>query len=367
MSAFDEETGSQLSPNPPGNLKRFLFRALLIFCLAALVIGIACFFYIGTFIFNPGSRPSRDVEVVVQPNASFASVASQLKKLGAISDERRFILLAQWKQQTGQLRSGRFVVNTGWRPALVLEHLISSKPILDRITLPEGLAWWEIGRRLEEAGMIRFEDFEKVVHDPDFLRHWGIPLNSAEGYLFPDTYLIARPIQLDEVSAKIVIGRLIDNFWRRMGTFYESGKKLDANERRHLANTLILASIVEKETALTSERKLVAGVYINRLQRKMILQADPTVIYGLGPDFSGRLRRSDLNNADNLYNTYKHPGLPPGPICSPGLHSIRAAMFPETHSYLYFVARGDGSHQFSVDLASHNQAVRDYIKGAQTP
>ncbi|MDR2727165.1 MAG: endolytic transglycosylase MltG [Deltaproteobacteria bacterium] len=364
MSARDKTNQPPPPPHADG-LKRFFLRAALFFSLAALVVLVACFFYIGAFLSLPGSRPSRNVEVIVQPGASFAAVASNLKELGVISDERRFTLLAEWEKQTAKLRAGRFQLNTGWTPSRVLEHLTSGNPILDKITLPEGLPWWEIGRRLEDAGMVRFADFEKVVHDPEFLRHWGIPLKSAEGYLFPDTYLIMRPIQLDEASAKSVVGRLFDTFWRRVATFYESGKKLDASERRHLAEALILASIVEKETALSSERARVAGVYLNRLHRNMILQADPTVIYGIGPGFSGRLRRADLNDAANAYNTYKHPGLPPGPICSPGLASIRAALSPETHNYLYFVARGDGSHQFSTDLASHNQAVRDFIKGAR--
>jgi UPF0755 protein len=150
-----------------------------------------------------------------------------------------------------------------------------------------------------------------------------------------------------------------------VATFYDTGKP-DANERLQLASSLILASIVEKETALPAERARIAGVYVNRLNHNMLLQADPTVIYGLGPDFSGRLRRSDLNNPDNPYNTYKLQGLPPGPICSPGLAAIRAALFPETNDYLYFVARGDGGHQFSTNLAAHNQAVRTYILNKDT-
>jgi UPF0755 protein len=117
---------------------------------------------------------------------------------------------------------------------------------------------------------------------------------------------------------------------------------------------------VEKETSVPEERALVAGVYVNRMRRNMLLQADPTIIYGIGPVFNGNITRADLRNATNPYNTYSHPGLPPTPICSPGLESIRAAISPQQHAFLYFVARGDGSHQFSKTLQEHNAAVAKY-------
>lgn len=356
------------SPQPaktPGSIRAFALKAFAFLLFVMLVVGGVSFTYINSFLSNPGSATARDVEVVIQPDTSFSAVSVVLKELGAISDVRRFILLAEWRKQTGKLRSGRYLINTGWMPGRVLEHLVSGNPVLDRITLPEGLTWWETGRRLEAAGLVRFEDFEKLVHDEAMLRHWGIPLKTAEGYLFPDTYFIMRPLELDEASAKNVIGRLIDNFWRKVGVLYDSGKKFTLNERRQLASVIILASIVEKETAVPAERARVAGVYANRIRLNMLLQADPTVIYGLGPDFTGRLRRAELNDTANPYNTYKHPGLPPGPICSPGLAAIKAAMNAEVHDYLYFVAKGDGTHQFSKDLETHNRAVRMFILGKE--
>jgi UPF0755 protein len=127
-----------------------------------------------------------------------------------------------------------------------------------------------------------------------------------------------------------------------------------------MQRTVILASLIEKETGDTSERARISGVFHNRLRRGMLIQCDPTIIYGLGPDFDGNLRKSDLTNRENPYNTYVHRGLPPGPICSPGLDSLLAAVHPEQHAYLYFVARGDGSHHFSRTLEEHNQAVRKF-------
>ena len=217
-----------------------------------------------------------------------------------------------------------------------------------------------MGKRLEVGGFVRFDDFAKVIHDPAFLRHWGIHGKNAEGFLFPDTYLLMRPLELNEESAAKIAGRLVDNFWRRTASLWPGGVRPSLKDAPFVASTINLASIVEKETAVPSERARVAGVYSNRLQKGMLLQADPTIIYGVGPDFSGEIRRSQLEDASNLYNTYKHAGLPPGPIASPGLACIRAALNPEKHDFLYFVARGDRSHAFSTTLDGHNRNVRLY-------
>jgi UPF0755 protein len=127
-----------------------------------------------------------------------------------------------------------------------------------------------------------------------------------------------------------------------------------------IRDKVTLASLVEKETGVAEERHRIAGVFVNRLKRGMRLQCDPTVIYGIGPEFDGNLKRKHLNNPANKYNTYRHGGLPPGPICSPGLDSIKAALNPEEHDFLYFVSRGDGTHKFSKTLAEHNRAVRRF-------
>ncbi len=342
----------------PMTFKRFLLLALGSFLFLVLLFAMVLGTYVKGFLDMPGSLPAREVEIVVPPNISFGEMSRKLEAEGVVTDARRFTMLAEWEGATGKLHSGRYLVNTGWQPAQVLDQLINGQPVLERVTIPEGLTWWQTGRLLEKAGMLRFEDFESLVHEPEFLRHHGIPRSSAEGYLFPDTYFIMKPLTLDRASARSVISRLIDNFWRKVAVLYPAGKKLEADDRRYMANLLTLASIVEKETAVPAERAKVAGVYANRLRRGMILQADPTTIYGIGPDFDGKLKRSDLQNPDNPYNTYKHKGLPPGPICSPGLASIRAAAKPAEHNFLYFVAKGDGSHQFSENLEAHNRAVR---------
>lgn len=341
-------------------------RLLLIILLILLTACGTAGWLIHDFLHSPGTdpvaSPAHDVEVTISPGTSFTALAEELERLGAVSDADKFVLLARWKKVSGKLRSGRFRVNTGWIPEQVLDQLINGSPVLERVTIPEGLTWWETGRRLEAAGMLRYEDFKKLVFDPQFLRHWGIPFDSAEGFLYPDTYLIMRPLELNEATARTVVGRLIDTFWRRTAPLWSDGKRPGPGKADEVRKLVILASIVEKETSVPAERATVAGVYANRLRLGMLLQADPTTAYGVGEGFDGNLKRRHLDDPNNIYNTYKRPGLPPGPICSPGLACLRAAASPEQHRYLYFVARGEGgAHVFSTNLADHNRAVRSYV------
>ena len=182
--------------------------------------------------------------------------------------------------------------------------------------------------------------------------------NSLPAYLVhtPTIFLLTWP----------VLG-MVDNFWRKTADIWPEGKRPGAGQAAQLKTWVILASIVEKETAIEAERPRVAGVYQNRLNKGMLLQADPTVIYGLGPAFSGNIRRRDLDDPNNFYNTYQRPGLPPGPICSFGTASLAAAVRPEAHNYLYFVAKFDGGeHVFSTNLNDHNKAVRQYLHNRRT-
>ncbi len=348
---------SEETPTPEKKKKKFRLSGWIIGPLLVLLLfsgvagGLAW-----NFLNSPPEKEGQEVEIVIPKGTSFVRLSGILERLNIITDSKFFELYARYMGSTEKLKSGRYALNTGWTPAQVLDHLINGTPVLDRITLPEGLTWWETGRRLEEAGFVNFEDFKAVIHDTGFLRHYGISGKNAEGYLFPDTYFLMRPLVLNKESARQIAGRLVDTFWRRMSTVWYEAK--DAENASMVQYYLTLASIIEKETAVASERTRVSGVYSNRLKKKMLLQADPTIIYGVGPSFSGSILRSQLNDSTNLYNTYKHPGLPPGPICSPGLESIKAARHPETHSYLFFVARGDGSHAFSKTLEEHNRHVR---------
>ena len=236
--------------------------------------------------------------------------------------------------------------------------LVSGKAMLYRLTIREGLPWWDVAELVEKDGFCKASDFTSVIHDPEFLRHWGIPFESAEGFLFPETYLLPHPRDMNREAARAVANRLVEMFWQRADRLWPDKKRPSSAELRRLVT---LASIVEKETSVPEERARVAGVYVNRLERGMLLQADPTVIYGLGRSFEGPLLRKDLENVHNRYNTYQNPGLPPGPICSFGAPALKAALQPEKHEYLYFVATGrDKGHTFSKSLTEHNRAVREY-------
>lgn len=328
------------------------------------------------FLHTPGGAGEGKIYFDVPRGANLARVASDLASRGLVGDARKFALYARIKGEGGKLRAGRFALNGNWTPPQILDALVNGSPALLRVTIPEGLTWWQTGRLLADAGLVRFEDFRDTIHDPQFLRHYGIPFSNAEGFLMPDTYLFNMPesvppdnaAEFRRSQAKAVAGRMIDNFWRKTAEVWpESAGKSAANpvtlrpEDASLKKWLILASIVEKETAIDAERPRVAGVYENRLKKGMLLQADPTVGYGMGPDFDGRLLRRDLENRQNPYNTYQNAGLPPGPIASPGVAAIRAAIRPEAHDYIYFVAKTDGGeHVFSKTLEAHNAAAHAY-------
>lgn len=320
-----------------------------------------------SFLNEPPSREGRDIVIDVPRGATFSRIAAELENRGLVTDSRKLRLLAKFRKLENKLQAGRFTLNSGWTPDKILDALLLGRPELYRVTIPEGLTWWQTGRLLESEGFVKFEDFKKAVFDPDFLRHWGVPFASAEGFLMPDTYLLKKPDSAERDAAedarvwseqsRATVGRLIDNFWRKTEALWSGGKP----DKETLKRATVLASIVEKETGSPGERPRVAGVYANRIERGMRLQADPTVIYGLGPDFAPPLRRSQLDDAKNPYNTYQRDGLPPGPICSFGAAALKAAINPEKHNYLYFVAKTDGGeHQFSSALEDHNRAVEEY-------
>ena len=325
--------------------------------------------------------------LAVEPGNTFDQVAGKLKANGAISDVLKFKLLGRWKQATSQIKAGEFEFSTGWKPEQVLDQLINGRSLLHRVTIPEGLPWWEVGRILETNGFVRFTDFEACVKDTRLMRRYGIPMATAEGFLFPETYMLNKSLAPTRQQAEVAVTTMIQNFWTSTaGIWSEAAKAANMKETEGVEVTasgqiiaafvplyarkfpeevkrlVTLGSLVEKESAVPDERPLVSGVYTNRLRINMPLQCDPTIIYGLGPGFKGPILRSHLRDGGNLYNTYKIYGLPPSPICSPGLQALRAAFRPAEHKYLYFVATGrpDGRHVFSTTLADHNKAVQDY-------
>jgi UPF0755 protein len=309
-----------------------------------------------TFLHTPPAAPGEPVTVDIPRGATFAQVARQLEDKGVVADARYFRLLGRWREALADVQAGEFQLHTGWVPDKVLETLVSGRPVLYRLSLREGLTWWETARAVEEAGFATYEAMAEAVHDPVLLARHSIPFDSAEGYLFPETYHLRKPDTPEQGDARAIVDLLVETFFQRAATLWPDGLPDAAT----LANTVSLASVVEKETGNPSERRRVAGVFANRLERRMRLQSCVTVIYGLGREFDGNLKKKHLENPDNPYNTYRHGGLPPGPVCSPGLEALRAAADPEEHKYLYFVAKGDGTHHYSRTLTEHNRAVNKY-------
>ncbi len=342
--------------SPPCKKRHVLLRIFFVLLLAFAGAALYAWQDARHFLETAPSSQGKSVIIDIRQGMALQQIAAMLQKEGVVTDALRFSLLARWREKGRSLQKGRFLVRTDWQPEKVLEMLATGKAMLYRLTLREGMPWWEVADQLEKEGFCKASDFTSVIHDPDFLRHWGIPFGSAEGFLFPETYLLPHPEEMDMEAARAVAGRLVDTFWQKAGKLWQARPSAD-----ELRDLVILASIVEKETGVPAERARVAGVYANRLRRGMLLQADPTVIYGMGRSFSGQLLRRHLDDAGNRYNTYQNPGLPPGPICSFGASALKAAISPESHDFLYFVATGtDRGHAFSRSLAEHNAAVQRY-------
>jgi UPF0755 protein len=285
----------------------------------------------------------------VEAGENLRTVSSRLEQEGLVRWAEAFRTYGRYRKLP--LQAGEFELSPSMSPQRILEVLAFGKPILYRLHFAEGLTLREVAQAVGATGLTTAERFLAACRDRDYLQSRGVNATDAEGYLFPETYFFPRIPDQDPYP---ILQALLDRFRATVAALPQAG------DPAALHRMVILASLVEKETAVPSERPAVAGVYANRLRLGMLLQCDPTIIYGLGENFDGNLRRSHLQDAANPYNTYVHPGLPPGPICSPGKAALLAASRPEEHDFLYFVARSDGSHHFSRTLREHTNAVIKY-------
>ncbi len=266
-------------------------------------------------------------------------------------------LLVTWGQLTGaerSIKSGEYDLTSSMTPVQILAKLVSGNVKTHPVTLPEGIRLDEVAERLERAQIIEAEEFLGYAREAKLAHSLGIDGESFEGYIYPETYRFRRPTPPDEI-----LKRTVSEFHSRIT---EADRAHIRSSGRSLHEIVTLASIVEKETAVESERPLIAAVFWNRLRKRMRLQSDPTVIYGLietQGHFDGDIRYRDLR-ADNPYNTYTRGGLPPGPIANTTIESVRAVLDPADVSYLYFVSRNDGTHEFSTTLTQHTKAVERY-------
>ena len=287
----------------------------------------------------------------IPPGATLKKISKDLQSLSLIRNASAFRLLANIRQKQTHIQVGEYELNQSMLPMDILKAITSGKTVLHPVTIPEGYRISEIAELLTETISINKEIFIKETRNEDLLNKLNITSKSLEGYLFPETYHFSK-----HTSEKKIIQTMLNTFQQRMKT-----KKIQhqiQSSDMSLHEIITLASLIEKETGMNGERKHISSVFHNRLKRKMRLQTDPTVIYAI-ENFDGNIRKKDLN-IDSPYNTYRHKGLPPGPIASPGIKSIVAALNPIKTSHLYFVSKKDGSHQFSSSLKEHNRAVQKY-------
>jgi UPF0755 protein len=331
-----------------------MFRTIILglFIVAVAFAGLAGY-RVYEFLSVPPESPGQAKVVFIEPGQSFEMVASMLVAEGVLRNASGFRLLAKATDKGGKIKAGEFEVSTGWTPLRLLDYLTTAKGVQHKLAAPEGLTMRQIARLADEAGLCSATAFLKAARDPELLKKYNVPADTAEGFLFPNTYLFTRKRGDD---GAYVVEAMLKEFWRQAELVWPTTKP----SGKDLLAAVTLASIVEKETGVDAERPRVAGVFVNRLAKGMLLQTDPTIIYGLGDKFNGNLTRAHLDDPTNPYNTYARPGLPPGPICSPGLKSLQAVTAPEIHDFYYFVATGEGEHKFSKTLDEHNSAVNKY-------
>ena len=328
-------------------------RVLLVIVLALALSGAGAWLEYRRFSETPIALSEGPIVVDIPRGTSLQALSQRLTDLGLLEHPWFFMALARLSGQSTRIQAGEYAVPDGITPTGLLELFTSGRVIQYPLTLVEG---WTF-RQVMEA-LAAEERLERAIEDPTpeaVMAQLGQAGKHPEGRFFPDTYYFTRgSSDLDILRrAYAAMERVLAEEWETRADGLPIASPYEA---------LILASVIEKETGLAPERAEIAGVFIRRLRLGMRLQTDPTVIYGLGESFGGNLRRADLRN-EHPYNTYVHAGLPPTPIALAGRAAIRAALNPADGETLYFVARGDGSHEFSVTLQEHNRAVRKYQLG----
>jgi UPF0755 protein len=310
------------------------------------VLGIGLWLLYGLFL---PVKPPQETYVLLHSGWSSRRIARELKKSGVIRSANAFALL-HYLNPGRSLKAGEYKFDSSANAFQVRDRLVHGDVFAHTVVVPEGYNMFDIAQAVQDSGLGSADDFLKTAHaEVSLIRDLDPEAKSLEGYLFPDTYQFTRTQSMHDVVAMMV------------KRFQQEAKALGLHDNVHAVVTM--ASIVEKETAAPEERPEIASVYYNRLSKRMGLAADPTVVYAalLDGHYRGTIYQSDLQ-ADSPYNTYKHAGLPPGPIANPGASALKAAMNPARTDYLYFVAEGNGSghHRFSSTYEEHEKNVIAY-------
>lgn len=337
---------------------------------------ICSYFLLAVLLTASCGHGGEKVTVLIPEGLSTHAIAETLKQHQAIDNPEKFRVLARLFRYDRKLRQGRYEFGRNSEELLVLRQMTRPGSGSVKVTIPEGFTMKQIADVLEENGVCRASDFLAACRDKTLLDSLRIPLGSAEGYLFPDTYDLELSSDPQEIVTRMVrhffaVYDELEQGMNRPGRRERQGSEPEssrvhpssaAGPRAHLirssavSRSVILASIVEREAVKPEEAPIIAGVFRNRLNRGMALQSCATVEYIL-PVHKERLTAEDTR-IESPYNTYLHPGLPPGPICNPGRTALAAALRPETTEYLYFLSRGDGSHIFSKTWHEHESARR---------
>ncbi|MGO9020566.1 MAG: endolytic transglycosylase MltG [Syntrophobacteraceae bacterium] len=325
---------------------------VLIFSCLATVTAILGSFHFWLFLRLP-AKPFSEKRQFLIPKTSAYGVARLLESEGVIRDAREFYLLGWLKNSLHRMQAGEYAFSTLYTPEQVLDQIVNGRVVIHTVTLPEGSTLWDVARILQQKELAPESEIIEVARSTGFARSLRVEANSLEGYLFPDTYQFTKPVSSADIAEKMV-----RRFWQRLPKEWPNKvKELGLS----LHEIIILASIIEKEAVVDFERPRIAAVFYNRLKINMPLQSDPTAVYDI-PGFSGPVTAAHLTR-QSPYNTYHIKGLPPGPICSPGAQSIKAALNPEKGApYLYFVSNNDGTHHFSVTPEEHRNAVSHYYE-----
>ena len=335
-------------------MKRVLGTLLLLAVLAG--AGGAAYWWwrdrrITEFARTPAGAPETK-EVVIPPGSGPRRVADVLAQAGVVTDAELTYAWLRREKLGPKLRAGEYEFTLPLSPEQAIQKLVAGQQKTYHVTVPEGLRLDEILPLLASSPLkLRLDRLEVLAADAAFVRKLGVPASRLEGFLFPDTYSFTHGYTEESVLAKMVS--------RTLEELRAAEASKDPAVRLDDLQIVTLASIVEKETGLPAERPLIASVFVNRLRLHMRLQTDPTVIYGMGERYDGNIRKRDLVS-DTPWNTYTRDGLPPTPIAMPGADALRAVVHPAASDFLYFVSRGDGSHEFSRTLEQHNRAVARY-------
>lgn len=333
-----------MSPFPQAS-KRSLVITVQVLLASLLVWYLVCLFV------APGDG-SRELELSFPPGSGIRKLAGELKAGGIIRSSWHFILVTRLRGQSHRLKAGDYRFNNSMTPEMILEKLVAGDVDFRKFSLPEGYSIFQAAELLEQKGYFKKAAFLEKCRDDGLLSRLGLNGPSVEGYLYPATYNLVR-----NGSEEQLIEQMVGQFKIRYAEASSaSGSSPDFS--RHQIVTL--ASMIEKEAVSQEEKPLIASVFHNRMRIGMPLQSDPTAVYGVRA-FAGKVTKADIETR-SPYNTYQIKGLPPGPIGNPGIQALQAAMNPAKTQYLYFVARQDGTHQFSRSLEEHNRAVSKFLR-----